>query len=80
MDSKETTITDLEYLMREGLEDSRILTKKGIKTAKKILHKALSLIQYLEKFEKILDEVQEIEYPSDIDFSRIKEKYFPEGE
>ena len=30
-----------------------------------------------EKYEKMWGKIQETEYPSDIDFSRIKQKYFP---
>ena len=56
---------DLEYLIRDGLDDPRALTKKGLKITKKILRDAYTLLQQGEKYEKMwksLFQLQDTKY------------------
>ena len=39
----------------------------------------ITLLKQGEKFGKMWEEIQETEYPSDVDFSRIEDKYFPKS-
>ena len=96
MNTKEAIMGDLEYLMRDGLEDSRALTQKGIRINKKVLRNALLLLERGEADSKELKKVwkmwkthkKEITYLSadanykgaKILMDRCERKYFPKEE
>ena len=43
-----------------------------------VLNDVINLLKRGEAFEKMWEEIGEYEYPSDVDFDRIEEKYFKE--
>ena len=73
---------DLEYLIRDGLDDPRALTKKGLKITKKILRDAYTLLQQGEKYEKIFNTIinwtlNDGEFIPYNDLVDLEQKYFP---
>ena len=81
---------DLEYLIRDGLEDWRSSTPKGLRAVKKILRNAYTLLKRGEKCEKIMEGFKDIfytnphnwvtkEYYAD-EIKKLEKKYFPKEE
>jgi len=71
---------DLEYLIRDGLDDPRALTKKGLKITKKILRDAYTLLQQGEKYQDIFETIVEWSTGDTItynDLVDLEQKYFP---